>query len=126
MATFYGTAQGVRDRTGVKAADLGQPSEAALTTFLEGILAEASDLIDRRIGTSFLTTTAPVGLTGIALDIAADAIRIMIATRQTPIVRIDDFAVATIRSQMLSPDVIRRLRLYGRQGMTTVWLTTEE
>ncbi|HSW42701.1 MAG TPA: hypothetical protein VLM76_09355 [Patescibacteria group bacterium] len=126
MASFYGTAQGVRDRTGVRAADLGQPSEAALTTFLEGILAEASDLMDRRIGTSFLATTAPVGLTGIALDIAADAIRIMIATRQTPIVRIDDFAVATIRSQMLSPDVIRRLRLYGRQGMTTVWLTTED
>ncbi|HSV93929.1 MAG TPA: hypothetical protein VLH81_12675 [Desulfobacterales bacterium] len=127
MTTFYSSAQAVRDRTGVRPGDLGQASDAALTTFLEGLLLEVTDLIDRKLNKSYLATSPiPPALAGIAADIAADALRTMVATRQTPIVRIDDFAVRVIRSAMLSPDVNARLRLFGRRGMGAIWMTTEE
>jgi hypothetical protein len=40
----------------------------------------------------------------------------MIATRQTPVVRIDDFAVRTLPSRLLTDDVRQRLRLYAAGG----------
>lgn len=113
--------------------DLGQDDDATLETFLEGILTEISDLINRRIGRNYLSeldagtiTAIPPGLTGIAADVAADSIRTMVATRQTPVVRIDDFAVSVLRSRVFSADVRDRLRLYGNRGIGAISLTMLE
>lgn len=124
MATFYSTAADVVARTGVQPADLGQDSDDELETFLEGVLTEVTDLINRRIGRSYLDETVPPGLVGIAADVAADSIRTMVATRQTPVVRIDDFAVSVLRARVFSSDVRDRLRLYGNRGIGSIALTS--
>ena len=116
MATRYGTAAGVKTRTGVQHGDLGLADDAALTTFLEGLLDEVTDVMDRKMGQSYLTVTVPKGLDGIANDAAADAVRTMQVSRQTPVVRIDDFAVRTIQSRVLAPDILQRLKLYSLGG----------
>lgn len=124
MATFYSSADEVRRRTGIRASDLGIDDETDLTTFLEALLTEVADLINRRIGRSYLDITVPAGLAGIAADVASDSIRTMVATRQTPVVRIDDFAVTVIRAKVFTPDVRDRLRLYGNRGIGSITMTS--
>lgn len=120
MATRYGTAASVKTRTGVSAEDIGLDSDDELDTFLDGLLDETTDLMDRSMRTSLLTPDpVPAGLNAIANDIAADSLRTMVATRQTPVVRIDDFAIRTITTRVLSADVKERLALYsGSAGGT--------
>lgn len=122
MTTFYGSAASVRTRTGVKPDDLGLADDAALTAFLEETLTEVTDLMDRVMRKSYLAEVSiPAGLAGIANDACADALGTMVATRQTPVVRIDDFAVRTIRSNVLTPDIRERLKLYAAgRGVVSV------
>lgn len=130
MATFYSEPAEVIRRTGIQPADLGFPVDEsdpddALDTFLTALLTEVADLIDRRIGRSYLDeSTIPPGLVGIAADVASDSVRTMVATRQTPVVRIDDFAVTVLRARVFSADVRDRLRLYGNRGIGAVTLTS--
>jgi len=126
MADFYSTVAAVKARTGVQPTDLGIGTDEELTALIEEMLGEASDLMDRKMGRSWLTEDPiPKGLAGIAADIVSDSIRQMMVTRQTPVVRIDDFVVRTISAQMLSTDVVRRLRLYGL-GAKTIEVSTSD
>lgn len=130
MTAFYSTVQAVIDRTGVEPADLGQDDDAELEAFLESLLTEVADLINHKIRRNYLAqldagtiTSIPAGLIGIAADVASDSIRTMVATRQTPVVRIDDFVVKVIRTYVFSEDVLKRLRLYGKRGIGSIELT---
>lgn len=113
MADRYGTAEAVKIRTGVSAADLGLDTTEALDAFLDDLLDEITDLMDRQMRKSYLTETVPRGLDGIASDVASDSLRVMVATRQTPVVRIDDFAIRIVQARSLSSDVLARLKLYS-------------
>lgn len=116
-ATYYATADAVKTRTGVQAEDLGLDTAGELDAFIVDLLTEITDLMDRVMRKSYLAeTTIPPGLAGIAADAAADSIREMVATRQTPVVRIDDFAVRVIHSRVLGPDFRDRLKLYSLGG----------
>lgn len=117
MATRYGSASSVKTRTGVAPEDLGLDSEEDLDVFLNELLDEITDLFDRRMKKSYLAeASTPRGLDGIANDAAADSLRTMVATRQTPVVRIDDFAVRTIQTRVFSPDILSRLKIYATGG----------
>lgn len=116
-AAYYSTPEAVKTRTGIKPDDLGLDTNAELDTFLVELLGEVSELMDRLMRKSYLAeTTIPAGLNGIAADTASDSIREMIATRQTPVVRVDDFAVRVIHSRVLGPDIRERLKLYSAGG----------
>jgi hypothetical protein len=121
VTTFYSTAAAVRTATGIGPDDLALDSDAALDAFIESLLLEATDLMDKVMHQSYLATTIPAGLNGIARDVCADALRVMVQTRQTPVVRIDDFAVRTVSSVTLSKDAKERLQLYALgSGATSV------
>jgi hypothetical protein len=127
LTTYYSTPADVITRTGAKPDDMGLDDDEELETFIEGLLVEASDIVTRKLGRDYLAlldrgviTEIPAGLNGIVADVVADSMRTMLATRQSAVVRIDDFAVATLRSRMLSPDVLDRLRLYGHQGHRSI------
>lgn len=127
----YSTAEAVRARTGVDPGDLGLADDDALNTFLVSLLEELSDLLNRRMGRDYLAeldagdiAEIPAGLHGIAADVAADSLRTMVATRQTPVVRIDDFVVSTLRARVFTPDVRDRLRLYGTRGIGSITMTS--
>jgi hypothetical protein len=124
----YGTVANVKTRSGVKYGDLGLADDAALVTFLTELLEQATDLMDRRMRKSYLEEVPiPLGLAGIAEDIVSDALRIMVATRQTPVVRIDDFAIRAITAATLSRDILERLRLYGGgKGASTIDIGQDE
>jgi len=116
----YATPADVRNRTGIRPGDLGFGTDAELEAFLTGLLEQLSDLMNRWMRRDWLDelargliTAIPAGLHAIAADMAAQAVREMVATRQTPVVRIDDFAVRPITGQLLTPDIRERLRLYA-------------
>lgn len=129
MTDYYSSPDAVVQRTGVEPEDLGLDDDEALETFLEGLLTELADLLNQKMRRDYLALfdagsieRIPPGLVGIAADVAADALRTMVATRQTPVVRIDDFAVTTLRARVFSDDVLARLRLYGKRGLGTIQL----
>lgn len=116
----YASPADVRARTGIRPDDLGFVGEAELDSFLTTLLEQVSDLANRWMRRDWLDELArglvgaiPAGLHAVAADMAAQALREMVATRQTPVVRIDDFAVRTVPGQLLTPDVRERLRLYA-------------
>lgn len=119
--TFYGDAASVVARTGIDAADLGLADGAALTTYLEGVLAELTDTFDRYMRTTYIDVVdangnpvaVPAGLNGVANDCGAYIIAQQVASRQTPIVRIDDFRVTVTTATVLTSDVKDRLKLYS-------------
>lgn len=119
----YGTAAAVKTRTGVGPDDLGLDDDAALTAFLDELLDEATDLMNRRMRKDWTTGSVPKGLDGIANDVVADSVKAMVQTRQTPVVRVDDFAVSTVASRIFTPDVEKRLRLYASSGLSTLSVT---
>lgn len=129
MATHYSTIDAVLVRTGVKPEDLGfvageeesgeeeSGSGDAFGDFITELLEEVADLMDRKMHKSYLEEASiPKGLNGIAADAASNAVREMVATRQTPVVRIDDFAVRVIQSNVLTADILERLKLYSAGG----------
>lgn len=102
-------------RTGITPADLGLDNDPALDAFIESVLDEVTELVDRRMRKSYLTeATVPAGLDGIVNDAASDSLRVMVATRQTPVVRIDDFAIRAVQTQVFSRDIIERLKVYAK------------
>lgn len=116
----YASPADVRARTGIRPDDLGFVGEAELDSFLTTLLEQVSDLANRWMRRDWLDELArglvsaiPAGLHAVAADMAAQAVREMVAARQTPVVRIDDFAVGTVSGQLLTPDVRERLRLYA-------------
>lgn len=130
MTDFYSSADAVIQRTGVDPKDLGLDDDDALHEFLDGLLTELAELLNRKMARDYLALLdagkidkIPAGLTGIAADVCADALRTMVATRQTPIVRIDDFAITTLRARVFSDDILARLRLYGKRGLGSITLT---
>lgn len=134
VTDYYSTPQAVITRTGLEPSDLGldeeSDPEAALEGFLVDLLTELAEMLNRKVKRNYLAlleagtiTSIPAGFVGIVADVAADSIRTMVATRQTPVVRIDDFAVTVLRSRVFSPDVLERLKLYGRRGFGSITLT---
>lgn len=119
--TFYGDAASVITRTGIDPSDLGLADDPALTAYIEGLLAELTDTFDRHLRTSYLTTAVPAGLNGIANDACAYLVGQQVASRQTPVVRVDDFRVTVTSSTVLTNDVKERLKLYAAgRGVVTV------
>lgn len=119
--TFYGDAASVITRTGIQFDDLGLADAPALTAYLEGLLAEITDTFDRFMRTTYIGVVdassnpvpVPAGLNGIANDACAYVTAQQVASRQTPIVRIDDFRVAVASAAILTPDIKDRLKLYS-------------
>jgi hypothetical protein len=120
--TFYGDAASVITRTGIGPDDLGLADNTALTTYLGGVLGELTDQFDRYMRTTYIGVVdisnnpvpVPAGLNGIANDAAADRVIQQIASRQAPVVRIDDFRVSTTSTVVLTADVKDRLKLYAK------------
>jgi hypothetical protein len=119
----YGSPDAVRARTGVRADDLGFMTDGELDSFLVDLLEQVSDLMNRLMRRDWLAELAagtvaeiPAGLHAIAADMAASSVREMLAARQAPVVRIDDFAVRTVSPRLVTEDVRERLRLYAAGG----------
>jgi hypothetical protein len=125
VATRYGSAANVKTRTGIQFGDLGLADDAALTVFIEGVLDEVTDLMDRKMHKTYLTGTVPKGVDGIANDAASDSLRVMVATRQTPVVRIDDFAIRAIQTNVFSADILARLKVYSAGGGVGTYEVTQ-
>jgi hypothetical protein len=124
---FYGTVASVKVRTGIGPEDLGLDTEGDLDTFIGGLLDEATDLMNKKMHrdwyadiTAGLETAIPAGLNGIANDAVTESLRTMVSTRQTPVVRIDDFAIRVVQAKMLTPDILARLTLYSKGGGVVV------
>jgi len=124
----YGTAQRVRDLTGVKPSDLGvddtEALDALLSTWLDDITAE----IDARIKGPVDPEAEPTrykGVEAVAVRTAAKMVLYAVHSRATPIVQVGDFVVQMLNASEISRELDRELRPYLRRKIT-LFHSTEE
>jgi len=119
----YGTVESVLLYTGVKPADFGLTSttggdtaEQKLISLITGWLKEATDIIDRIIGGSYLDSdNVPPGLHNIAVRIVANMCAQAILRRETPVIRIGEFAVRMTDDTIVTPSIKRDLSRYTKR-----------
>lgn len=121
MATYYSSPADVIAYTGVRPEDLGieateeDTADELLTALLTEWLEEAADLIDRDRRQSWLTElTIPAGINNIAKRLVANMVAQAVLRRDTPIIKIGDFAVKMTDDSILTRAIKRDLRMFSR------------
>ena len=112
---MYGSSAVVRDMTGIRPGDFGFDSDAELDAWLADRLAEISIFIDRDRNRSdwYVMGWLPA-IDNIANRWAAEFVRFTQSSRDSPIVRVDDFRVAIPTDNVPGPSVISDLRRFPR------------
>jgi|SRR5690606_23111091 len=121
MDMAYGTAQRVRELTGVKPSDLGVADMAALDNLISAWLADISAEIDARINGPVDPEAEPTrhaGVTAVAIRTAAKMVSYAVHSRSTPIVQVGEFAVQMLNSSEISRELDRELRPYYRRKIS--------
>lgn len=110
----YGDVDDVIAATGVEFQDLGFDDKPALEDWIERRLDAITDVMNRKMRHDWEADSGevPPGLDEIATGAVAGAVRNALVSRQSPTVRIDDFAIRTIQTPMLSTDQEAALKDY--------------
>ena len=112
---MYGSAVVVRDMTGIRPGDFGFDSDAELDTWLANRLSEISIFIDRdRNRSDWYVMGWQPAIDNIANRWAAEFVRFTQSSRDSPIVRVDDFRVAIPTDNVPGPSVLADLRRFPR------------
>lgn len=115
---MYGTSAVVRTLTGLKFTDLGFASDVAFDTFLDARLAEITVLMNQDRNRTEIEVIAEgwkPAWDGIANRWATDFMHYVMASRDSPIVKVDDFQVETPRDNIPGPGVLSDLRRFKRK-----------
>ena len=120
--TYYGTPEQVRAYTGIRPEDLGlsdikggDTADQQLTAILTAWLGQATDIMDYMLGGTYLDDeTVPAGLHNIAVRIVANMVAQAVLRRETPIIRIGDYAVRMTDDAIITPAIRRDLMRYRR------------
>lgn len=113
---FYGVVSEVIARTGLQPSDLGLDDLPAFNAFVERLLRQLTAQADRRMHKTYLPDEVDPGLDLILDNVAADGLREMVATRQSPIVSLEDLTVSTMHAKFWTPEALEELKLYARGG----------
>lgn len=118
----YGDPTDVIPLAGVKPKDLGLATEAALTTLVEARLAEITDWINQETRRDFEQevidgelAAVPIGIEGYANQICRNVVASAVASRQTPIVRVDNWRVQIADPTIVSKEILAGLRRYRKR-----------
>lgn len=119
---YYSTVGDVLRYTGIKPKDLGFKdaeeeggitADELLTAFIEARLIEVKDLIDRDRNRDFHAEgDVPPGIHHIALRIMKNFLAHAVVSRETPIVRVDDFTIRMVEDQVFTHAIRNDLRTY--------------
>lgn len=112
---MYSTADDVRHYSQVKPKDLGFDDVPALDDWIEDRLVEIADYIDEYCGRTWEPEEAPKGIHGIAREMARNVVSLSVTSRETPVVRVDDWRVRMVEPEILTDSIRRALRLYRKK-----------
>lgn len=114
---MYGSAETVRDITGLQPGDLKLADVATLDAWLEARLVEITGLMNQDRNRTE-ANVALLGWTetwdGIANRWCAEFVRFVQASRDSPIVKVDDFNVEVPNDKVPGPGVLKDLRRFPR------------
>lgn len=126
----YITAADVRTATGVQFDDLGFPTDTELDDWLDARIAEIANQIDVYCNVTFGTPgPPPLGINAVALLWARNLVAIALASRQSPLVRVDDWHVQIADPKVFTEDLMEQLDHYRaglRIGMRRVRSVAEQ
>lgn len=112
---MYGSSVVVRDMTGIRPGDFGFDTDAELDSWLATRLSEIAVLIDRdRNRSDWYVMGWQPAIDNIANRWAAEFVRFTQSSRDSPIVRVDDFRVMTPTDNVPGPAVLADLRRFPR------------
>lgn len=117
MVKFYSTPERVIQFTGCKPSDFGLATGDELADMLTGWLVEVKDLIDADRNRDYHEEPAgvPAGIHHIALRMAANMVAQAMLRRETPVVRVDDFAVRMVEDSVFTNAIKSDLSKYPRK-----------
>lgn len=114
--SFYGSAENVRRLTGTRPSDFGFETELAYNEWIEARLAEIKVLIDKdRNRDDFDVQGWLPAINNVADRWMAGQIRFMMAHRDSPIIRVEDFDVETPTDAGPGAGVLADLRRFPRK-----------
>ncbi len=112
---MYGTAADVRTMTGIRASDFKFDTDEELDTWLDARLTEIAVLIDKDRNRSDWSAQGWLpAIDMIANRWCAEFVRFVQASRDSPIVRVDDFNVEMPKDTVPGKGVLRDLRRFPR------------
>lgn len=114
---MYSSAADVRQYSQIAPGDLGFESEQDLDTWIEARLVEISDMIDEYCERSWTPEEAPKGIHGIAREMGRNVVSLSVTSRETPVVRVDDWRVRMVEPEILTTAIRRALRLYRKKPL---------
>lgn len=119
----YTTTAAVIESSGIRPADLGFDTDPELEAFIDARLLEIDDLINAYTGRNFADevtagtiTSVPAGVVGVARDMGRNAVAVAVASRQTPIVRVDEWEVRIADPRIFTPAHKEALNLYREKS----------
>lgn len=118
MSEYYSTPEDVISYTGIKPEDLGMDTESELKIFIVKRLIEIKDIIDHDRKRDYHAeaeesgTQVPPGIVHIALRIAKNFISHAVLSRETPIIRIDDFTIRSVEDKVMTRAITEDLKRF--------------
>ncbi len=114
----YSSVDEVIAYTGVGPKDLGLEDDdtEGLKAIIEKALVEIKDIIDTYCRRGFSTEQkVPGGIHKIAKEMTSDGISLAMMRRDTPIIRVDDFSIKQVQSEILTAAVREILDIYRKK-----------
>ena len=115
---FYASVAEIKAYTGIEPKDLGLADEdqEGLDAIIKKALIEIKDIIDTYCGRDFSgQDKVPGGIHKIAKEMVSDGISLAMMRRESPIVRVDDFTIKQVQSEILTRQVKEVLAIYRKK-----------
>ena len=112
---MYSSAADVRQYSQIKPTDLGFATVQELDSWIEERLVEISDMIDEYCEHSWAVNEVPSGVHGIAREMGRNVVSLSVTSRETPVVRVDEWRVRMVEPEILTAAIRRALRLYRKK-----------
>ncbi len=112
---MFSSAADVRQYTQIKPRDVGFEEVEELDAWIEDRLVEIADYIEVYCDRTWEPDEVPSGIHGAAREMARNMLMLMVSSRETPVVRIDDWNVRIANPEILTSEIRRVLRLFRRK-----------
>lgn len=129
----YGDKGEVKALSGVKPEHLSFVDGAALDTWLDARLAEITDWINTYTGRDLEQEVidaeikdVPLGIDAVANQLGRNLVAVAIASRQSPIVRIDDWSVQIAEPEVFTKKAKMTLSLYRKRRPINAFVVRSE
>lgn len=96
--------------------NLERTDTAGLNTILTGWILQCEDLINHYTNREYTDTTVPAAVQNVCLRLTSNMVTLAIQKRDSPIIKVNDWTIQTIGSDIFTDDLKSDLSLFVKDG----------